>query len=90
MRFCQQVRKVWLSVGAREVSTPSLESSGASDLFYSFGRDILKHPVPQDQLRVCYFRPGSGESIWLTQEDMVRHARDNERRERHRTKDLSE
>lgn len=44
MRFCQQVRKVWLSVGAREVSTPSLESSGASDLFYSFGRDILKHP----------------------------------------------
>jgi len=52
-----------------------------------------RHPeasVPQDQLRVCYFRPGSGESIWLTQEDMVRHARDNERRERHRTKDLSE
>lgn len=39
-----------------------------------------RHPeasVPQDQLRVCYFRPGSGESIWLTQDDMVRHARDN-------------
>ena len=44
MRFCEHLRKVWLSVGAREVSMPSLESSGGSELFYSFGRDILKHP----------------------------------------------
>ena len=34
-----------------------------------------RHPeaqVPKDQSHVCYFRPGSGQSIWLTEDDTRR------------------
>ncbi|CAK9077370.1 Hypothetical protein (Fragment) [Durusdinium trenchii] len=37
-----------------------------------------RHPdavVPKDQLHVCYFRPGSGMSIWLTSEDLRRYGK---------------
>ncbi|CAJ1331023.1 unnamed protein product [Effrenium voratum] len=30
-------------------------------------------PVPLEQLRVCYFRPGSGLSIWLTSDDLHKY-----------------
>lgn len=29
--------------------------------------------VPDDQAHVCYFRPGTGESVWLTTADMRKH-----------------
>ena len=50
-----------------------------------------RHPeahVPTEQLHVCYFRPGSGQSIWLTEEDNRRFAKKKERRERRSSEPL--
>jgi len=51
-------------------------------------------PVPEDQKHVCYFRPGTGLSVWLTTADLQAYPKKKQRRQSWipiaNTKDASE